>query len=254
MDRPEIIKVLEKRKEAEGIFTIRLDKRICAQPGQFVMLWLPDIGEKPFSMSSIKDFVEITFDIKGEFTKALSKVGVGDEIGMRGPYGKGWRLNGGEKILVVAGGLGLAPLMPVLESKTCGLVYGTRSKAYIKFKERLEKACPDVIYTTDDGSFGKHCYACDVLDVAIENGDYDMVLTCGPEIFMKKVVDICLDKGIRCQASLERFMKCGIGICGSCVIDKGGLRVCRDGPVFFAEQLKDSEFGQYHRDASGAKE
>jgi dihydroorotate dehydrogenase electron transfer subunit len=143
--------------------------------------------------------------------------------------------------------------MPVIESQRCAVIYGVRSADYVKFKKRLEKSGNQVIHTTDDGSFGRHCYACDVLEEVLKGGNYDVVLTCGPEMLMKKVVDICLRNNVPCQASLERWMKCGIGLCGSCAIDPSGLRVCKDGPIFTAEKLRGSEFGEYKRDASGAK-
>jgi dihydroorotate dehydrogenase electron transfer subunit len=253
MDKPEVVKILDTQKEAKEIKTVRLDKELSAKAGQFVMLWIPGIGEKPFSMSRIDGKIEITFDVKGKFTKALSNMKKGDSIGVRGPYGNGWNLEGKKNICIVAGGLGLAPSMPVIESEECTLIYGTRNVGYIKFKKRIEKACKKVIYTTDDGSFGKQCYACDVLEGVLKGGEFDLVLTCGPEVLMKRVVDICLKNGIECQASLERFMKCGIGVCGSCVIDPSGMRVCKDGPVFTARQLENSEFGEYRRDKSGRK-
>jgi dihydroorotate dehydrogenase electron transfer subunit len=218
------------------------------------MLWIPDVGEKPFSLSKVGKNPEITFDVKGKFTKALSEMKKGELVGVRGPYGNGWDIKDKKNICIVAGGLGLAPVMPVIESQKCTAVYGVRNKDYIKFKKRLEKSGNKIIHTTDDGSFGQHCYACDVLEDVLKAGKYDAVLTCGPEILMKKVVDICLRNKIDCQASLERFMKCGIGICGSCTLDPSGLRVCKDGPVFTAKQLENSEFGSYHRDKSGKKE
>lgn len=253
MDKPEAVKVLDSREEAEGVRTVTLDKDLGAGAGQFVMLWIPEVGEKPFTLSRTGEESEVTFDVKGRFTRRLASMGAGDLIGVRGPYGNGWDLEGKRDIAVVAGGLGLAAVMPVIESRKCAVIYGTKSADLIIFKDRLERSEAELIYTTDDGSYGRHCYACDALEGVLGSGDYDLVLTCGPEAMMKVVVDICLRKGISCQASLERWMKCGIGLCGSCVIDPSGLRVCKDGPVFTAEQLEGTEFGEYARGKSGAK-
>ncbi len=266
MDKPEVVRILKMRDEAVGIKTITLDKKIDAHPGQFVMLWIPGVGEKPFSLSRIKGDIEITFDVKGAFTKKFAEMNEGDLVGVRGPYGNGWdpgcdakagaKAKAGCNIAIVAGGLGLAPLMPVIECK-CGsratVIYGAKSADFVIFKKRLEASRAKVIYTTDDGSFGEHCYACDALGGVIKNGGFGLVLTCGPEVMMKKVADICLKAKIPCQVSMERHMKCGVGICGSCAIDPSGLCVCKDGPVFTAKQLKDSEFGRYKREMSGAR-
>lgn len=253
MDKPDVVKILETRTEAKNILTIKLEKDIDAKAGQFVMLWIPDVGEAPFAVSKLGKNAEITIDVVGDFTKKLASMKKGDLIGVRGPYGNGWNLTGKKKIAIVAGGLGIAPVMPIIESQKCTVIYGTRSADYIKFKDRLEKCGSKVIYTTDDGSYGQHCYACDALEGVLAGGNFDVVLTCGPEVLMKKVVDICLKNNIQCQASLERFMKCGFGLCGSCTIDPTGWRVCKDGPIFTAKQLENTEFGKYKRDMAGAK-
>jgi len=254
MDRPVVVKVLENRKESEKVKTIKLSATIDATPGQFVMLWIPGVGEKPFSLSKIGGDAEVTYDVRGKFTNALFSLNKGDLIGVRGAYGNGWDLNGAKSVCAVAGGIGMAPLMPLAESsKVKTVIYGTRSMDLLVFKKRLDKAGVKVVYTTDDGSFGKKCYACDMLEGVLASGKYDLVLTCGPERLMKRVADICLKSKVPCQTSLERYMKCGIGICGSCVIDPSGLRVCKDGPVFTAKQLENSEFGGYIRDKAGVK-
>lgn len=254
MDRPVTVKVLGNMKEAENIGTVKLDADIDARAGQFVMLWIPGVGEKPFALSRIGRNPEITYEVRGKFTKALALLKKGDLVGIRGPYGNGWDLKG-KRIAVVAGGVGLAPLLPLIESgkEKFTVIYGARNRDLLVFKKRLDKNKAEKIYTTDDGSFGKHCYACDALDGVLACGKFDLVLTCGPEPMAKKVVDVCLRKNLPCQVSLERYMKCGMGLCGSCAIDPSGLRVCRDGPVFTAAQLKGSELGKYARDKAGAK-
>jgi len=255
MDKPEVVKVLDNRQREEDIKTLVLEKAVDARAGQFVMLWIPGLGEKPFSLSKLGENSEITYDVKGKFTKAMFSLKKGDLAGVRGPYGNGWDLRNVKNVCVVAGGIGLAPVMPLIEARKVRftVIYGARSKDFLVFKNELEKTRSRVIFTTDDGSFGKHCFACDALEGVLSDGKYDMVLTCGPELMMKRVIDICLDNNVPCQASLERYMKCGIGVCGSCAIDPGGLRVCKEGPVFTAKQLEGSEFGSYSRIKSGEK-
>jgi len=254
MDKPEIVRVLENRLETEGVKTMKLGTTINARAGQFFMLWIPDVGEKPYTLSKIGKNPEVTYDIKGKFSRALFALRKGDKIGIRGPYGNGWDSKGAKKICVVAGGIGMAPVMPLVDAKKIKtVIYGARSKDLLVFKKRLDNANAKTVYTTDDGSFGKKCFACDVLEEVLCGTKYNLVLTCGPERLMKRVVDICLKNRVPCQASLERYMKCGIGLCGACVMDNG-LRVCKDGPVFTAKQLAGSEFGKSRRNKAGEKE
>jgi len=114
------------------------------------------------------------------------------------------------------------------------------------------KACGTLYVATDDGSAGHHGFVSDVAAKLLDDGRFDMVITCGPEVMMKKVVDLANAKGVRVQASLERYMKCGIGICDACAFDD--KLVCLDGPVFDGEVLAASEdFGKFRRDKSGRR-
>ena len=107
---------------------------------------------------------------------------------------------------------------------------------------------------TDDGSFGFKGYTTQVLEDLLKNNKIDIVYTCGPELMMKFILDICEKFNIQCELSLERFMKCGIGACGQCCVDNGGKTVCKDGPVFQGNVIKNMhEFGKYHRTKSGRK-
>jgi len=111
-----------------------------------------------------------------------------------------------------------------------------------------------VTYATDDGSFGHKGFCTECLLETLSSQKIDMVYCCGPEVMMKKVLDICREKGIPAEMSLERYMKCGFGVCGSCCLEGTGWRVCRDGPVFTSEQLsKVTGFGREKRDAAGRR-
>ncbi len=122
-----------------------------------------------------------------------------------------------------------------------------------KIKRILHGEKTQLIATTEDGSYGTKGLATKPLQRLLERERFDMIYTCGPEQMMRKVFDLAEKYGVALEASLERLMRCAIGLCGSCVI--GRYRVCKDGPVFTAEQLRDveSEFGISKRDFNGRK-
>lgn len=260
INAPEIVEIIEVRKENQKTKTFVLSKKISAHSGQFFMIWIPEIGEKPFSFSKVGGkTLEITVREVGFFTEKLCKMKKGDLIGIRGPYGNSGFIPNGKNICIVAGGVGMAPLLPLIEDKnknnfnSVTVLFGAKNKDELLFIERIRKACRDCVITTEDGSVGEEGLCVDCLEKIIGDKKIDQIYTCGPEKMMKKVMDIALKKKIPCQLSLERYMKCGIGICGTCCLDPSGFRVCKDGPVFTAEQLKGSEFGRYKRDSSGSK-
>ena len=234
--------------------TFYFDDEECrkAQPGQFVMVWIPGVDEFPMSLSFIGEHQGVTVEAKGEGTKRMHGMEAGDKIGIRGPYGRGFSVHG-SRFLFVAGGTGIAPLLPLIEmaegDKTVAL--GARSSSLLLFEEELGGMGADVHISTDDGSRGRKGFVTDTLDEFLGNG-FDAVYTCGPEVMMKKTVDACVRRGIPVQASLERYMKCGMGLCGSCAID--GYHVCRDGPVFDGSILsKMDDFGKWKRDEAGRR-
>ncbi|MEA2053693.1 MAG: dihydroorotate dehydrogenase electron transfer subunit [Candidatus Thermoplasmatota archaeon] len=224
-----------------------------AKPGQFVMVWIPGVDEMPVSLSFIQEKQAVTVEVKGEGTKKMHETKVGDKIGIRGPYGNGFSTHG-NKLLFVAGGTGIAPLLPLIKmvegEKT--VILGARTSSLLLFEKELKDMGVKLYISTDDGSKGHQGFATDIFENLIEE-DFDTVYTCGPETMMKKVLGLCLKKNVPMQASLERYMKCGIGICDSCSID--GYHVCKDGPVFSGDILKKmGEFGKWKRKPSGRKE
>ncbi len=236
--------------------TFYFNDRECrnAEPGQFIMVWIPGVDEMPMSLSVIGKQQAVTVEAKGEGTKKMHEMKEGDKIGIRGPYGKGFSLSG-EKKLFVAGGTGIAPLMPLIEmsdgEKT--VVLGARSSHLLLFEKELKSMDVELHISTDDGSRGHKGFVTDLLEeMADADKKFDMAYVCGPEMMMRKVLDFCLGHDIPMEASLERYMKCGIGICDSCAID--GYHVCRDGPVFESSILsKIEDFGRWKRDESGKK-
>ncbi len=252
----EMVEILDIQDLNPTVKTFTLNKKIDAQPGQYCMLWIPGVGEKPFGFARLEGNIEIMVRKIGKFTEEMFNLKVKDTIGFRGPYGEGtFKLEGG-KICFVSGGVGIAPMLPLIEEALkknldVTVIHGAASEEELVPLKNLENKVK-VILTTDDGSCGDKGTACDALEKIIDQG-INQIYTCGPEQMMKKVADKALEKRIPCQISMERFIKCGIGICGQCSIDPEGFTVCRDGPVFNAETLQESEFGKYRRDKSGSR-
>jgi len=243
------VKVVEKVQENKDVFTVKTDFSIKPLPGQFAMIWLPGIDEFPMSFSYVDDHPGFTFKVLGNGTKKLSEMNEGDRIFIRGPFGNGYR-EYGENALFIAGGTGIASLAPFIEKskfKKKTILIGFKNKNDVFFLERLKKY-GDVSIFTEDGSLGKKGLVTDGIN--IEN--IDSVYVCGPEKMLRKIIDLLGDKNVSIQASLERYMKCGIGICDSCSIN--GFRVCVDGPVFSKEDLlKMPDLGIFNRLPSGKK-
>ena len=255
---PRVVEIKNTKIEAKNIKTIFFNfpsKNII--PGQFLMIWIPGLDEIPMSVSYIKDReIGFTFRKVGEATKALYDLKKGDKIGVRGPYGNGFTIKG-ENILVVGGGTGIATLAPLIEKilstkkRSVTVIFGVKTKDELFFTRRFRNI--DLKISTDDGSTGFKGLASELAEKIIKEENFDQVITCGPEKMMKKIVDICNSHKLPIQASLERYIKCGIGLCGQCCIGEG-LRVCKDGPVFEGDILgKIPEFGYFKRDASGRK-
>jgi dihydroorotate dehydrogenase electron transfer subunit len=256
MNYPKIIQIKDIKKENSDVKTLFFDYPKLTHPGQFFMVWVPTIDEIPMSISYVEnDSKGITFKRVGESTNALFNLKIGDKLGIRGPYGNGFNLTG-KRILFIGGGTGIATLAPTVKNAidkkiSAMVILGAKKKNELFFEERLKNYGADLKISTDDGSLGFKGLATDLAREIINKEKFDSIITCGPELMMKKLFDIT--KNIPFQASLERYMKCGIGICGQCCVGKG-LRVCEEGPVFDRKTLKNIEdFGIFKRDAAGRK-
>jgi len=256
MNYPKITKIIEITTEANNTKTIKFEYSKKTNPGQFFMVWVPGIDEVPMSVSFSDEKVKgITFRKIGDATNALFNLKKDDKIGIRGPYGNGFDLNG-RNILFVGGGTGIATIAPAVEhaiknNASSAVILGAKNKNELFFEERLRDTETEIFVCTDDGSKGYKGFATDLAEDIISKEKHDSILTCGPEQMMKKLFDI--SKNIDFQASLERYMKCGFGLCGQCCVGEG-LRVCTEGPVFNKQKLKTiKDFGIYKRDASGRK-
>lgn len=254
--RPISARILEIVEETPTIRTFRLDTSawLRGRPGQFVMAWARGVDEVPMTLSYDD---AITVQKVGDATGAMFRLQPGDSLGIRGPYGNGWELVG-DDILLVSGGIGSAPLAPLGEKAAAigvkvTVLAGYRTKSEVHFLERFERAGRTTV-TTDDGSFGIKGFVTGPL-TDMDLSGHTQIYCCGPEKMMFRVLGILDGLGLahRAQFNVQRYMKCGIGVCGSCCMDPGGLRACRDGPVFRGDGLLGSEFGRYARDATGRR-
>jgi dihydroorotate dehydrogenase electron transfer subunit len=265
MHVPKVLEIKEVFEESETVKTFIFDwdmdsEDIIPQPGQFMMLWNFE-DEKPMSISSI-DLVkgELGISIKkvGEFTSNVHKLDKGEKLGLRGPYGRGFELKG-SKILAVGGGIGMAPIASFVDytlsrGVKVDVVSASLTLDELLFVNRMKKAGAGTFTCTDDGTCGFQGFATDRVEAILMDHDYDMIVTCGPELMMKGVLEIAKKHEIPSQFSMERWMKCAMGICGQCCVDDAGWRVCVEGPVFWSHEVNlIKEFGEYRRDSSGTR-
>jgi dihydroorotate dehydrogenase electron transfer subunit len=247
-------------EEARGMKSLYFIDELCscATPGQYVMIWDPEAEEVPMSLSTINPWGPSSVLVRpvGESTEALCRLKKGDRVGLRGPFGNGYEIRGSSP-LMVAGGTGVASLTPLAERMvSIGLkptfVMGARSGDQLALRGRLEKLLGGgLLLATDDGSCGFRGFASEYAARLMGERSFDSVYTCGPELMMVAVFEEAEKRGMRVQASLERYMKCAVGLCGSCAI--GAIRICKDGPVLDTKQLRivRDEFGKTRMDPSG---
>lgn len=251
-------------KETHDTFTIELksveDRNgFSFEPGQFNMIYIFGIGEIPISISGDPNKTGIlvhTTRAVGTVTKEMAKLKKDDIVGIRGPFGRPWPVKEalGNDILLIAGGIGLAPLRPVIYYLLSNreyygkiiLLYGARTPKDILFRKELEKFKSrldfDIIVTVDravknwTGNVG-------VVTTLIPRAPFDPINTiamiCGPEIMMRYTIFELLKRGLSKEniyVSMERNMKCGVGFCGHC--QYGTEFICKDGPVFSFKEIE----------------
>lgn len=248
-----ITKIVE---EAPNIKTFELSIAMHAEPGQFVMAFLPQVGERPFALTQAGKKIAITVKKRGSFTEKLFSLKEGSFLGIRGPYGKGFSLQNVGKACLVAAGIGIAALIRLAEElakegASVTLVFACKSANEIIFKERLEKVA-SLHIATEDGSAGFKGDCIELLEKVLKKQSYDKLYCCGPEAMMVSVLKLCEKYEIDAEFAVERYMKCAVGLCGHCCLDE--WLVCTDGPVFSKEQLLASkEFGRIYYSKSGKR-
>lgn len=218
-------------RHTEKISTLIFDKSIPSKPGQFVMLNVIGYEEIPLSLSSERS---VTVKAVGETTNALVNFNGGEIVGVRGPFGRPFSRS--DRALIVAGGIGIAPLRYLYHwsrDAEVTVLYGARTKDELIFLDEFE----NVYVSTDDGSYG---FKGNVVELVkrVNIDDFEKIYCCGPPIMLRSLYELFkkYDALKRVEFSVERYMRCGIGLCGSCVLENG-LRVCKEGPVFRGDEL-----------------
>lgn len=261
---PVLFRVCAISEEIPGCMTLRVKPEgegvsTHFAPGQFYMLYVFGHGEVPISVSGdAAKTDELTFTIMavGSVTKALCAVKEGETIGLRGPFGSTWPLMElkGRDVIIMAGGLGLAPLRPALyhllnhrdDYGDLRLLYGTRQPPSIVFADELktwqERTDIQVEVTVDNAGRdwpGKVGVVTDLLDDCPIDANNSSALICGPEIMMRFSAYALMDHGLGAEnihVSLERNMKCAVKMCGRC--QYGPYFICHDGPVFSFDRVE----------------
>ncbi len=228
--------------------TLVLDARLEEViPGQFVMAWLPRFDEKPFSLVDA-DPVTLMITAVGPFTRLVHTLAPGDRLWIRGPFGRGFRpARTGERIALVAGGYGVAPLLWL--ARTVGpqaghriAVLGARTRDDLLYLDRFlalaEEATAQghaplqVIPTTEDGSFGQPGKVTDALRPLLAGGHVDRIAACGPHGMLAALEEMAAHYRVEAELSWEAYMRCAMGLCGAC--EHRGALLCLDGPVLSA--------------------
>lgn len=254
------VRIARMASAAPGVFTCDLtfeDVAVTAEysyrPGQFNMLYLPGLGEIAISISGdpgLRDVVSHTIREGGNVTRALAQLPADSSIGMRGPFGSHWPVEDcvGQDVVIVAGGIGLAPLRPMVchllthrdAYKNVTLIIGSREPSGLLYSEEYEdwrSGGIDIQVTVDRANsawHGKIGMVTNVLDrIPLGDAKRTVLMTCGPEVMMWYTVQMALGRGLSAESiyvSLERNMNCAIGLCGHCQF--GPKFVCKDGPIF----------------------
>lgn len=277
-----IIRIEDEAKKIKTFYLLNKKVAETARPGNFVLAWVPlrsdnkikrptkweQLDQIPISIASTDPSTGvfgITVKEIGPTTSEMHRYQSGAYLGIIGPLGNSFSCKGSTCILV-GGGIGVAPLhylTNILASKGKKLLgfIGFPTKSEILFAERIGDLCDELVITTDDGTYGKKGLITNPLEKSLvkqkgqllQNRSDVYVYCCGPEIMMKRVFNICEGYGFRAEFSLERYIHCGIGLCGFCSIN--GYRVCKDGPIFSNEKLRNiRDFGLSRRKNSGKRE
>ncbi|MGI0130570.1 MAG: dihydroorotate dehydrogenase electron transfer subunit [Thermoplasmata archaeon] len=252
-----VVDVTERVLETPSTVTLRFGYPPASVPGQFVMVWFPGDDELPMSLSYTAGVSKgVTIKAMGATSRNVQRIRGGDRIGIRGPYGNRFDLSA-RKVLIVGGGSGSAVLAPAAEAAAVGgteltVALGATESAELLFRRRFEQMGARVEVATDDGSEGTKGFVTTVAERLLASERFDAVWTCGPEIMMQKVALAARIPGVPVFCSVERHMKCALGMCDACAL--GPYHVCIDGPVFRADRLLPlGEFARSHRDPSGRR-
>ena len=239
-----IIDIKDENSIVKSIY-IKPKKRVPKPtPGQFFMVWVPRFEEIPLSVSGYYDGV-LRFSVAkvGETTRRIHELKKGDLLGLKGPLGNGLKPDK-KRYILVGGGYGVAPLVYLMnEIVSVGgkadIIIGARTKDLLLLVDEARRLGTAYL-STDDGSEGFKGTALDLAKEVLSNEEYDVGVVCGPKPLLVGFAEVCVKRKMECYVFAESYMKCGLGLCGSCVLGNSGLLVCRDGPVFNARLFLDA--------------
>jgi anaerobic sulfite reductase subunit B len=243
---PAPFRVAERRQETADTWTLELEPRLEFEPGQFTMLAAGGAGEVPISISGNPEGGRLVHTVRavGAATRAICAAEPGRALAVRGPFGMPWPTEAieGADVVIVAGGIGLAPLRPAIlrllaRPERYGRVtvlHGARTPDQLLFPDQLERWGAELIVdSAAPGWDGRVGVVTKLIDRAPMDPGSTVALLCGPEVMMRFAVPALGARGVttdRTYVSLERNMQCGIGHCGHCQL--GPTLICRDGPVY----------------------
>ena len=222
------------------------------EPGQFFNLYVPgdpsQLLRLPFSWAVAnkeEGWVEFSYLIVGSGTRRMAGLPVGTECNLLGPAGHGWWIpEGAKRALVVGGGSGVVPVVPlagmlVEAGVACDFVQGAPTAERVIYEPEITASGAAFYVSTDDGTRGVHGFSTQVVAELLKQNEYDVVYACGPTPMMRAVAAQAAEAGIACQVSMEKLMACGFGACTTCLVDtKSGRKgACMTGPVFDAEEV-----------------
>jgi len=245
--------IAEKSAIARNIYSFTISCPEIAQvavPGQFVHIRIGSFTlRRPISICGIdpiKGTLRIVFEIRGEGTSAIADLNKGDVIDMLAPLGHGFTVNHDfKKVILIGGGIGTPPMLPLAKAygEKAVAISGFRNASAVILQEDFAAAGAETILCTDDGSAGIHGFVTQPLEELVKNGGVDAVFACGPTPMLKRITEICKENSVYCEISLEERMACGIGACLGCACktkrndEEYFAHVCKDGPVFKAEEV-----------------
>lgn len=245
-------RVIGNEKLADGVYRLMVEApsvALRATPGQFAQIRILGGGvllRRPLGLASVDLLtgqVSFIYRVVGKGTGLLSALKVGDIVNVLGPLGHGFSREV-KAPLLVGGGMGLSPLLyyaSYLAARNipAEILMGGRTAGELFWKELFSSCASKIHITTDDGSIGTKGFVTTLLPELLKDGAFDHVAVCGPPIMMKGVAELTLLRGLPCEVSLEARMGCGLGACLSCSIDTlhGRKKICKDGPVFPAEEV-----------------
>jgi dihydroorotate dehydrogenase electron transfer subunit len=243
---PTAVRILDVRQDNYRTRTFTLDLSLEAQPGQFVMAWLPRFDEKPFSLVDANP-VTLMVTAVGPFSTLLHTRQPGDRIWLRGPFGTGFTVADGTTssaahVVLAGGGYGVAPLYWLAQAMggrvaRITTIIGARGAEDLLYRGRFEalhhaQSEYRLLVTTEDGSAGQPGRVTDALAPLLDGGPVASIYACGPHGMLAALESAARRTHVPCQLSWEAYMRCAIGICGAC--EHEGRVLCMDGPVLAA--------------------